>query len=460
MNENCTIVILGVTGDLAKLKLIPAIYELIKSKKIGKFSLIGTASSERDANMILDEVKKNITEIDENIWNILKNSFMYCKVNFGMPEDYVNLKSKIDEIETKNVLSGNRLFYLATLPENFESITRNLSKVGLVGGAGKIQRVIYEKPFGHNLTSAKKINACIGTIFDEKNIYRADHYLGKELVANIALLRFTNRILEPLWSRRDVDSVQIILDENFGIKGRGKYYDSYGAMKDMMQSHALQILALLAMESPDRLTGEHIREKKADVLKMTKITDSIFGQYEEYTNEQFVKPDSKTDTFFAAKLEINNSRWKGVPFFIRAGKNLAKKQTIAHIRFKGVECLLSKTCPSDNNYLTIRVEPNEGFAFEINSKAQTGNYEIQTIDLDYNHDAYGPHNMDAYVVLIDEALRGEQSFFIGKDEMEYSWKIVDAVKREKLPVFSYSVGGNGPKEFEAWSQKNNIFWKS
>ena len=165
---------------------------------------------------------------------------------------------------------------------------------------------------------------------------------AKNLVANIALLRFTNRILEPLWSRRDVDSVQIILDENFGIKNRGKYYDTAGAFRDMMQSHALQILALLAMESPDRLTGEHIRQKKADVLKMTTITDIIFGQYEGYKNEQYVAPDSKTDTFFAAKLEINNSRWKGVPFYIRAGKNLAKKQTIAHIRFKDVECLLAK----------------------------------------------------------------------------------------------------------------------
>ena len=429
-------------------------------KKIGKFTLVGTASSERDANAILDEAKKNIANVDEQIWTIVKNSFMYCKVNFDVPEDYQNLKNKIVEIETKNGLSGNRLFYLATLPDHFESITYNLSKAGLVGSKEKIERVIYEKPFGNDLASAKKINACISKIFDEKNIYRADHYLGKELVANIALLRFTNRILEPLWSRRDVDSVQIILDENFGIKNRGKYYDTAGALKDMMQSHALQILALLAMESPDRLTGEHIRQKKADVLKMTKITDIIFGQYEGYKNEQYVQPDSKTDTFFAAKLEINNSRWRGVPFYIRAGKNLAKKQTIAHIRFKGVECLLSKTCPSDNNYLTIRVEPNEGFAFEVNSKAKTGDYEIQTIDLDYDHKEWGEHNMDAYVVLIEQALRGEQSFFIGRDEVEYSWKIVDAVKKDKLPVYQYKVGENGPKELETWSQKNNIFWKS
>ena len=459
MNENCTIIIMGVTGDLAKLKLIPAVYELLKEKKLGTFSLVGTASRDQDAAAILDEAKKNIPNIDEALWNTVKNNFTYCKVNFDMPEDYQGLKTRIEEIEKKNGLSGNRLFYLATLPEHFESITLNLAKVGLVDPK-KMQRVIYEKPFGSDLKSAQKINACIGKVFDEKNIYRADHYLGKELVANIALLRFTNRILEPLWSRRDVDSVQIILDENFGIKNRGKYYDAYGAMKDIMQSHALQILALLAMESPDRLTGEHIRQKKADVLKMTKITDVILGQYEGYLEERFVAPNSKTETFFAVKLEVNNARWKGVPFYIRAGKNLAKKQTIAHIRFKGVECLLAKTCPSDNNYLTIRVEPNEGFAFEINSKAMTGNYEIQTIDLGYDHKDWGEHNMDAYTVLIEQALAGEQSFFINKEEIEYSWKIVDAVKKEKLPVYQYKVGSDGPKELERWSQKNNIFWKS
>jgi len=310
------------------------------------------------------------------------------------------------------------------------------------------------------MKSAEKINACISKVFHEKNIYRADHYLGKELIGNIALLRFTNRILEPLWSKKDIDSVQIILDENFGIKNRGNYYDQYGALKDMAQSHGLQILALLAMESPDKLTGEHIRKAKADVLKKTQITDVLFGQYDGYTKELHVEPNSQTETFFVVKLAINNPRWKGVPFYIRAGKNLKDKKTIAHIKFKSVECLLSKACPSDTNYLTIRIEPNEGFSFEVNSKKIDGDYEVETIHLDYNHENIGEHNKDAYAVLIDQALKGEQSFFISKNEVEYSWKIVDAVKQKKNPVYPYAIGSHGPKELEKWNKKNKIHWKS
>lgn len=459
MNENCTIVIMGATGDLSRIKLLPALYELFKSGKLKKFSVVGTASSKIDPNLILDKAKLSVENIDENLWKSFAEKFYYYPLDFSKPEDYEDLKINIDEIESKNGLSGKRLFYLATLPEYFEPISDNLAKVRLVKDAGGSQRVIYEKPFGRDLKSAQEINSCIGRVFDEKNIYRADHYLGKELVGNIALVRFTNRILEPLWSNRDIDSVQIILDENFGIKNRGKYYDSYGAVRDILQSHALQMLSLVAMESPDKLTGEHIRIKKTEILKKTKITDIILGQYEGYANEANVKPDSHTETFFAAKLSVDNPRWKGVPFYIRAGKNLSKKETVIHIKFKDVDCLLAKSCPSDSNYLTIRIEPDEGFGFEINSKAKDTDFDIETVHLDCNH---GPdsHNRDAYVILIEQALKGEQSFFIGKDEIEFSWKIVDAVKSEKSPVFRYTVGSNGPKEFETWSQKHHVFWKS
>ncbi|MBU6370945.1 glucose-6-phosphate dehydrogenase (NADP(+)), partial [Patescibacteria group bacterium] len=378
---------------------------------------------------------------------------------FAVAADFAGLKTEIETREKGNA-DAVRLFYLATLPEHFEAASRNLTASGLVEKGNPRHRIVYEKPFGADLASAKRINDVLAKILDEKNIYRADHYLGKELVANIALIRFTNRILEPLWSRRDIDSVQIILNENFGIKNRGAYYDRYGAVKDMLQSHALQVLSLLAMESPDRLTGEHIRMEKAKVLQKTKVTDLFLGQYDGYLNEANVKPGSKTETFFAARLVVNNSRWNGVPFFLRAGKNLAEKKTVFHIRFKPVECLLAKTCPSDNNYLTIRIEPDGGFGFEINSKSESGDFEIETIGLDYSHAEHGAKGKDAYAVLIYQALLGEQSFFICRDEIEYSWKIVDAFRKDGLPVFSYAAGSDGPKELAAWNEKNNLFWKS
>ncbi len=457
MIENATIVIMGASGDLAKLKLIPAVYMLLKTGRIGSVRVIGTASSEQNAASILAEAKSNIKNCDEAVWQQLTSAFSYRRVNFNELADFPALKADIESFEQGNA-KAVRLFYLATLPEHFEAASMHLAKSGIVGKGNPLDRIVYEKPFGWDLASAKNISSTILKYLDEKNLYRADHYLGKELVANIALLRFTNRILEPLWSRRDIDSVQIILDENFGIKNRGKYYDRYGAVKDILQSHALQVLALLAMESPKALQGDYIRTEKAKVLKKTRIADAMLGQYDGYLAEQYVAPGSKTDTFFAAKLFVDNARWKGVPFFIRAGKNLEKKQTVVHMRFKEVDCLLSKTCPSDSNYLSIHIDPNDGFGFEINSKAETGDYEIQTIDLEYDHQMHAGE-IDAYAVLMLQALRGEQSFFICRDEIEYSWKITDVISKEKTPLFSYAKGAL-PKELDAWSQKNKVYWKS
>ena len=452
---------MGATGDLTKLKLLPSIYGLIKDKKVGKISIIGAAFPETTASAILDEAIINVPNVDLNIWDELKRVFHYVRLDFNKVEDYTTLKLKIDEIEKAEGLPGNRLFYLATLPHHFDSITINLNRVKLINSKDGWQRVIYEKPFGYDLKSAKEINTSIAKFFPEKNTYRADHYLGKELVSSISLFRFTNRIIEPLWSKRDIDSVQIILDEDFGIKNRGLYYDKYGAVRDIMQSHALQILALLAIESPKKINGEYVRDEKAKVLKKVKLKDIILGQYEGYTSEPDIKSDSKTETFFAAKLEINNSRWKGVPFFIRAGKNLSKKETTVHVRFKKVDCLLAKSCPADNNYLNLKIQPNEGFSFELNTKTQNANYEVETIILDHSHgNKVSPNTPEAYSILLEEAIKGEQSFFIRKDEMEYSWKIVDGIKIDKSKIFLYKKGSSGPKEMEDWNMKNNINWKS
>jgi glucose-6-phosphate 1-dehydrogenase len=460
--QNFTFIIMGVTGDLARLKLIPAIYKLLKLNTVSEVALIGVARSENTIQAILDEAKKNIKEVDEVVWQKLCNSAYYERLDFADLEDFQHLKNRIIEIETKHNLSHNRLFYLATLPEHFEAATVNLAKVGLVNSKDdKWERVLYEKPFGDSLHSARQINKEIDKVFLEENVYRVDHYLGKELVGNIALLRFTNRILEPLWSRNHIDSVQIICDEDFGIKNRGNYYDKYGAVKDFLQNHILQMLSLVAMESPKFISGEYLRNEKVKVLKRTKIVDILLGQYEGYEGEKGITPGSKTETFFVAKLQVNNRRWRGVPFFVRAGKNLTKKETVIHIRFKAVDCLLAKSCPADNNYLTIRIDPNEGFSFELNSKSLRKGFEVETVDMDYCHNSvHGVNTPEAYEVLLEQAVLGEQALFVRNDEVELAWKIVDRVDLKKLEVYKYPVHSSGPQELTDWNKKNNIIWKS
>jgi glucose-6-phosphate 1-dehydrogenase len=462
MDRNFTFIIMGATGDLAKLKLIPALYTLLKLNTISKVALIGVARSDVSIQSILAEAKQNIKNIDEAVWTKLCNSAYYQRLDFDQTADFESLKNKILEIEQREGLSGNRLFYLATLPEHFTVASENLAKVGLVNSKdNKWERVLYEKPFGDGLSSAQKINKSIDKVFAEKNVFRVDHYLGKELVGNIALLRFTNRILEPLWNNKHIDSVQIIRDEDFGIKNRGNYFDKYGAVKDMLQNHILQMVSLVAMESPKFLSGEYLRDQKVKVLKKTKIKDLILGQYEGYAQEKGVSTDSRTETFFAAKLEINNKRWRGVPFFVRSGKNMNKKEAVIHIRFKPVDCLLSKTCPSDSNYLTIRIEPEEGFSFELNSKSLRRGFEVETVDMEYcHHCTHGENTPEAYEVLLEQALSGEQSVFVRNDEVELAWKVVDKIDRRNLEVYKYPIGSSGPKELADWNKKNNIIWKS
>jgi len=462
LEKNFTFVIMGATGDLAKLKLIPALYSLLKNNEESRVALIGVARSDVTIQSILEEAKNNIKNLDQAIWDKLCQSAYYQRLDFEKLEDFENLRDKIKDIEIKQNLSGNRLFYLATLPEHFASASENLAKVGLVNSKDeKWERVLYEKPFGSSLASAKAINKSIDKVFDEKNVFRVDHYLGKELVGNIALLRFTNRILEPLWNNRHIDSVQIIRDEDFGIKHRGNYFDKYGAIKDMLQNHILQMLSLVAMESPKFISGEYLRDEKVCVLKKTKIKDVFLGQYEGYTEEKGVAPSSQTETFFAARLEINNKRWKGVPFFVRAGKNLNKKEAVIHIRFKPVDCLLAKTCPSDSNYLTIRIEPNEGFSFELNSKSVRKGFEVETVNMEYcHHCEHGENTPEAYEVLLEQAVAGEQSVFVRNDEVELAWKIVDRLDLKNTTVYKYPIGSSGPKELTDWNKKNNIIWKS
>ncbi|MFH1461522.1 MAG: glucose-6-phosphate dehydrogenase [bacterium] len=468
MNQ-ATFIILGATGDLSKRKLIPAFYKLIKDNKINNFALIGVSVDKTDIKTLLESAKKFTSNIDEKIWQQLEDASYFFELDFYDATKYIDFKKLIKTVENKHKLNGNKIFYLATMPEHFKIITKNLYGNNIITKYDHKKecetcnhpwsRIIYEKPFGHNLKSAKEINRCIKKLFHEKQIYRIDHYLGKELVGNISLVRFTNRIFEPLWNNKHIDSIQIILDEKIGIEGRGKFYDKNGAIKDVVQNHMLQILSLVAMEQPKKLAAKYIRDAKAKVLKNLKFKNAILGQYEGYTQEKDVAPKSKTETFAALKLEINNKRWKGVPFYLKTGKNLNKKETSIHIKFKMVKCLLTQGCPTDSNYLTIKITPSNGFYLELNSKEpQTNN--LIPVEMNFCHSClFGPNTPEAYETLILDVIKGDQSTFVRSDEIEYSWQLVDSINRNKFKLYKYRKDSNGPKEIKLLDNKE-IRWRA
>ncbi len=460
--EDVTFVVLGATGDLAKRKLIPAMYNLVKHNKIGRFVLVGVARGSTTMKKILDSATPYLEGRDAQAWPVLSRSSHYHPLDFYQEEDYHLLGKVLSGLEQKHHLSGNRVFYLAAAPEHFDKITLNLHKSGIAQQKkNRWARAVYEKPFGWDLQSARKINRCIKRVFNEKQVYRIDHYLGKELVGNLALMRFTNRILEPLWSKKDIHSVQIVMDEDVGLEGRGDFYERYGALKDVVQNHALQLLALTAMEAPESLDGECIRNEKAKVLQRTSIKDIFVGQYSGYRKIEGVAKNSRVNTFAALRLEINNSRWKGVPFFIRAGKFLDKKETSIHIKFKEVPCLLSKSCPSDTNYFTIRIQPNDGFSLELNSKMPGMKNRVKPVVMDFCQGCRNqPNTPEAYENLLNDVIRGDQSVFVRDDEIEYAWKIIDRVNVRKYKVHPYARGSKGPKELKQWNSKNKVHWHS
>jgi len=462
MND-VTFIILGATGDLAKRYLFPAIYRLVKESKVDRFAVVGVGRRPMSTLQLLTPSKEFIADLDGGIWKKIEQSTAYHQLRFDTLEDYQKLGLALQTIEKKNRFSGNRIFYLATLPEHFDGITTNLAKSGIAKqGKTNWSRLVYEKPFGEDLQSAKKINHCIAKYFDENQIYRMDHYLGKELVGNIALVRFTNRILEPLWNKEHLESVQIILSEKLGLEGRGEFYGKYGTLKDVVQSHMLQMMALVGMESPAKITGDYIRNEKLKVLQKIKVKDVLLGQYDGFTKEEGVNSNSNTETFAALRLEIDNPRWKGVPFFLKTGKYLDKRETSIHLKFKMVECLLTQNCPTDSNYLTIRIQPNEGIIFEINAKVPGETYQVLPVKMEFCHSClYGPKTPEAYENLLWQVIQGDQSVFVRNDEIEAAWKIIDEIKKKKLPLYSYGKGSKGPKELEEWSRKGKgkVRWR-
>ena len=463
--KNVTIVLFGATGDLSKRKIIPALYRFLVKKKLEKVIIVGAAFDDVTADQMIDAAKPFIPDVDEAYWDSLRAMSYYKKINFKEPNDFESLRLFVEECEKKNGIGASRLFYLATAADFFCSITHNSAQTGLLQRHGKNEpvwhRIVYEKPFGHDLESAHVINECIKHNIDESQVYRIDHYLTKEVVSNIAMIRFTNCVLEPLWSNRYIDQVQIVLSESVGLEGRGMYYDTYGALRDVVQNHMLEILALICMESPEKLTGDYIRAERVKVLEKIKFIDGILGQYEGYTDEPHVQKNSRTDTYASLKLAVDTPRWVGVPFYLKTGKCLDKKETIIHIKFKQVDCLLMRGCPTDSNWLTIQIAPEATFVLTLNMKKPNAADQMMPVGMEFCHSClFGLQTPEAYEVLLGEVVRGEQSISVRFDEIEYAWKLIDAIEQQKLPLFRYKKESKGPQEEQQFTQKHGMRWRT
>lgn len=483
--------ILGATGDLARKKIFPALYQLFIQNKLGNSIIVGAALDQTTAEQLLVHAKKYVNGCDNEKWHEFGKHVFYHAINFSHEKDFDTLATYVSVLEKQHKLSGNRLVYCSTAPYFYCTITHGLAKSGLINShkhssnipqdeknkisktacpelvEGSVQqnytwnRIVYEKPFGHDLQSAQEINECIAQYFSEHQIYRIDHYLTKELVGNIALVRFTNIIFEPLWNNRYIDQVQIVFDESEGIDGRGSFYDKYGAIADVMQNHMMQLVALIAMESPEKLSGDYIRTERAKVLQKVKVVDVLIGQFKGYLKEPGVAADSKTETFAQVQLRIENPRWAGVPFYLKTGKLLNKKETAIYIKFKQVDCLLTRcACPSEPNYLTIEVSPDPVFSLTLNAKRPGKSDEVMPVQMAFSHPSFGMAS-EAYETLFEEILKGEQSVSVRFDEIEYAWKIIDSIKKLKPQLYLYEPGSEGPLEEKThFERKHGMKWLS
>jgi glucose-6-phosphate 1-dehydrogenase len=468
-------VIFGATGDLTKRKLIPALYHLMQEQDVARrCHILGTARSDWSDEGFRDTIRtalrdKGFSEDELTGW--CDRRLFYQSLGPD-GDNFEALRERVNQIERHYDLSGNRVFYLSLPPSVYGPTIDRLGEVGLNASPGWT-RVVIEKPFGYDLESAQVLNERVHAHFDEEQIYRIDHYLGKETVQNLLAFRFGNAIFEALWSRDRIDSVEITVSESLGVGGRGGYYDQSGHLRDMVQNHLTQLLSLVAMEPPAAMEADAIRDEKVKVLNAVEQPDSsedlVLGQYEAgmvggepvsgYRDEPNVPDDSTTETYAALRLRVNNWRWQGVPFYLRTGKRLPTKLTQIAVRFKSAPVSLfqpsgrpcipeNEDCRATPNELLITLQPDEGFDLQFEVKApgnsDDGTTSLETRRLSFSYDeAFGPMP-DAYETLLSDIITGDQTLFVRADEVEMSWLLYDALLDADLPVHPYEAGTWGP----------------
>ena len=470
--------IFGATGDLTKRKLIPAIYDLAKQKLLpDEFAIVGYGRRPQDEAQFREGLGAGAKEFarlewDQKTWNWLAERIFYQPGGYGEAEAHQALEQRLDEISQQFGIGNNRLYYLSIPPEEFAPVIENLGQIKKQHPDKKAwRRIIVEKPFGQDLRSARELNAMLAKYFSESEVFRIDHYLGKETVQNILTLRFGNIIWEPIWNNHYVDHIQIVVSEKVDVGQRAGYYESSGALRDMVVNHMFQVMSLVCMEPPTSLAADDIRDEKLKVLraveKMTPqqiLDNSVRGQYEGYRQAEGVAPDSRTETYVALKLELDNWRWAGVPIYLRHGKALEERVSEVVIRWKDTPNVLFNEEPDKklkSNMLTMRIQPHDGFGLRINAKVPGGN-EIRDVRMNFDYaETFGAEPPEAYERLLHDALIGDSTLFTRRDESEAAWGIVDPIleawKKAPAPA-QYAKGSWGPKEGDDFLARDGRRW--
>jgi glucose-6-phosphate 1-dehydrogenase len=489
--DRCIMVIFGASGDLTSRKLLPALYNLKRNNLLPpEFAILGFAKDEFSEEDFRQRAREDLREYAGAptscaMCDWIADHTYYLTGDFRNAADFVKLKDKIAELETRHHTQSNALYYLATLPQFISEIIRQLGEQGLTNeDHGNWRRVIIEKPFGSDLESAKALNRQIATVLKETQIYRIDHYLGKETVQNILVFRFANGIFEPVWNRRYIDHVQITAAESLGIERRGGYYEHAGCLRDMVPSHVLQLVSLTAMEPPISFQADAVRDEQSKVLHAIQpmtpedvLTRAARGQYGEgtvdkervqaYRSEEYVDPHSNVETFAAVKLLLDNWRWADVPFYIRTGKRLARRETQIAIQFRRAPFVLFRDTPVDKlmpNLLVIHIQPDEGISLSFGAKVPGAHVNVGTVKMDFHYaDYFGTEPSTGYERLLYDCMIGDATLFQRADMVEAGWSVVEPVLDvwKALPPRAfpnYEAGTWGPKEAEDLMRRDGRKW--
>jgi glucose-6-phosphate 1-dehydrogenase len=489
--QPCSIVIFGATGDLTHRKLIPALYNLAADGELPPaVTVVAVARRDKKDDGFRGELEEAVRKfsrqnVRDDIWKTFAQSIFYHRTEFHDLSGYESLAERLNQIDKERGTRGNRLFYLAVSPDQFDDILTNLKKVGLNRAPdGSWARVIVEKPFGTDLASARELNRIVNASFSEEQTYRIDHFLGKETAQNILVLRFANAIFEPLWNTRYIDHLQITAGETLGVEGRAGYYDKSGALRDMVQNHLLQLLCLIGMEAPTDLGADSIRDEKLKVVRSLRhlvgnavIKNVVRGQYTGgaingkpvagYREEQNVDPKSTTETYVALRLNIDVWRWADVPIYMRVGKRLPKSGTEISVHFKKAPPVLfnKESVTLDQNVLVVRIQPDEGISLRMQAKIPGTSLRIEPVKMDFHYGtSFGKPSPEAYERLLLDAMSGDATLFARRDEVEEAWAFIDPIEEEwraqkdKALCF-YSAGSWGPDEADELLARDGRAWR-